>query len=49
MPIALLKNLKYLDYELIESSERTTAEEAYKDEVNDKGNGADEAAEEVVH
>mmetsp|Transcript_18069 Transcript_18069/g.13015 ORF Transcript_18069/g.13015 Transcript_18069/m.13015 type:complete len:101 (+) Transcript_18069:621-923(+) len=49
MPIAFLKNLKYLDYELIDSSERDQATEAFKDEIIEKGNNVADASEEQVH
>jgi len=36
-----LKNLKYLDYELIEEDKRTAANEKYKDAQTDKLKDAD--------
>jgi len=39
--VAFLKNLKYLDYELIEEDKRTAANEKYKDAQTDKLKDAD--------
>jgi hypothetical protein len=39
--IAFLKNLKYLDYELIEEDKRIAANEKYKDQQTDKQKEAD--------
>ena len=36
--IAYLKELKYLDYELINEEERMNANEKYKEEIADKEN-----------
>lgn len=44
--IAHLKNLKYLDYELITQDKRNTAIEEHKDEISNKENGSEEKTEE---
>jgi len=43
--IAFLKNLKYLDYELIEEDKRTAANEKYKDAQTDKMKDIEKAKE----
>lgn len=43
--IAHLRNLKYLDYELITQDKRNTANEEHKDEIISKENGGEEKTE----